>query len=244
MAAQEFESIEVPIARRTRWRNIGIWSGWSALCGVLILIGVHNQGEHNGEVLAIWASFGLIYTLHRLVRAIFRKTERQLTKEGWIQKQAAQDRYRAQRRREIERGKGQLIFWIKAALAVAFIVLAVAWLWRPLGDEAQSRITVYPEHCVKMAKDGKCTQDGWRTDPPTTYTVHTDQQFVVGLTDEESAPHKLFNCVIADKTHWTCTDEPNKYSDARTMSGSYFSASDGMHYVSRFEWLADHMNND
>jgi hypothetical protein len=246
MAAPQFESIEVPITPKAKWRNVGIWSGVSAFCGLLILTGYNANGEneHNGGVLAVFAAFGLVYGLQRIARAILQKTERQLTKEGLIQQQAARDRYRAERRQQIQRGTEQFEFWAKTAIVVAVILLAIIWAWRPVADSFSSKVTVYPEHCVNFKKDSQCMQGGWRPDAPTTYSVHTDQQLVVGLTDGEPAPHKLFNCVIADNSHWTCTAESNKYSDSFTLNGSDFSSSDGRHYVSRFTWLLDHMSNN
>jgi hypothetical protein len=246
MAARQFEYIEVPITLKAKLRNIGIWSGVSAFCGLLILTGYNAKGEneHNGSVLTIFAAFGLVYGFQRIVRAILQKTERQLTKEGWIQQQAARKSYRARRQQEIQRGREQLEFWAKIGIALAVFVLFITWAWRPFADSLSSKVTVYPERCVNLNKDGQCMQGGWRPDVPTTYTVHTDQQFVVGLTDEEPAPHKLFNCVIADNSHWTCTVESSKYSNSFTLNGSDFSASNGTHYASRFDWLVAHMSSD
>jgi hypothetical protein len=246
MAAPQIEYIEVPITPKARWRNIGIWSSVSAVCGLLAVIGynANEENDHSGGVLSVLAAFGLVYGLHRLARAILQKTELQLTKEGLIQQQYARARLRASRQQQILRGRELVEFWAKTALVLAVILLAITWAWRPVADSFSSKVTVYPEHCVNFDRDGQCMQGSWRPDAPTTYTVHTDQQFVVGLTDEESAPHKLFNCVIADNNHWTCTVASNKYSDSLTLSGSDFSAGDGTHYVSRFRWLLDHMSSD
>jgi hypothetical protein len=207
---------------------------------LIALIGFTAKGEnaYTGSAIGIWAALGLAYGLMRVGRAISEKTEPQLTKEGLL----ARDRYRAQREKEIQHGWNMAALWLKVGCVLAVVVLIGIWVLRPFTDAVSGKVTVYPVHCVNFQKDGKCAQGGWRPDAPTTYTVHTDQQFVVALTDEGPAPHKLFNCVIADNSHWTCTAESDKYSDTFTMNGGDFSASDGTRYVSRYEWLTDNMN--
>lgn len=238
MAKLEFESVEVPITSRTKWR---LWLALSAFVGLLIVSGFNASGgdEHNGRVLAYYSIAALAYTLTRVVRAILQKTERQLTKEGLIQRQAARERDRVRKQQLKERAGQQVEFWAVVAIVLAVVIGAGVWLWRPIADVFSGRITVYPEHCVQLDAVGKCVERGWRADPPTTYTVHADQQFVVGITDEQPLPHKLFNCVIADQSHWTCTVEPDKYSFSLTMNGGDFTAPGRLRYVSRFSWLFD-----
>ncbi len=241
MAESEFESVEVPITSRTKWRNIGLWLGSSAFVGLIIVIGSSASGEdeHNGRVLAYFSIVALAYTLGRVVKAILQKTERQLTREGLIHKIAAREHERLKTQQLKMRATQHVESWTATAVVLAAITGAGVWLWRPIEDVFDGRITVYPEHCMQLDSAGKCDERGWRTDPPTTYTVHADQQFVVGITDDQPAPHKLYNCVIADQHHWTCTVAPDKYSLSVTMNGEGFSGPDGLRYVSRLSWLFD-----
>jgi hypothetical protein len=232
MATPQSEWEDVPLTPKEKRQNTLKWSLLSGLSAALLIYGLSaKDAEH--RLLTYCSIAYLVYGLWRLRGAIMQKTERRLTKAAWIQLQDARIHDRGSRRQRVRR---IVALSAKIILALVMVVLAV-WAWRPVGDAFTGKITVYASHCEKFASNGECEQDGWRSGGPTTYTVHTEQQFVIGMTDGDSAPHKLFNCVIADKTHWTCTTEPRKGSTVLTMNGADFSADDGSRYVSRFEWL-------
>jgi hypothetical protein len=73
---------------------------------------------------------------------------------------------------------------------------------------SDTTITDYPIHCSGEVNDadvshGGCSSD-WYRDPPTTYTINKDQQYVVGQSPGWP-PNRYKDCAIVDRTNWKCT---------------------------------------
>jgi hypothetical protein len=186
-----------------------------------LVFGFSTSPNKNDNSMGVFALIAAIAFAYAVVATVFEKTEWKLTPMGENQRRA------------------QIAQWKFALISTLVLVLggaAIFYCWTPLSDSMSSRITVYPESCIQDAR-GACP---WKPDKQRTFVVHVEQQLIVATAEDLPAPVKLHNCVVADVSNWTCTVGPEKYSSTMTMKGGEYSA-DG-HYVSRLEWLADHLN--
>jgi hypothetical protein len=220
MSKPKYDAVQIPITWATKKRNLTIWGLCLVVSSIVAFAAARfsNENDYGLGVIAIMAVIAFAYAV---IASALEKTEWKLSPLGEKQKRVEVDRWKS--------GLTQIFLLILGGAAIFYF-------WTPVFDLLSGRITVYPESCIQDAK-GACP---WKPEKQQTFIVHVDQQLVIATAEELPAPVKLHNCVVADVSHWTCALGPEKYSSTMTMKGGEYSA-DG-HYVSRFKWLADHLN--
>jgi hypothetical protein len=81
---------------------------------------------------------------------------------------------------------------------------------------------------------------------PLTFIVHVDQQLVIYTTDNNPAPVRLHNCVVADRTNWSCSMFSDQTSPHVAMKDGTYTQSnrlDTVRTVSRAKWIFYRLSN-
>ncbi len=98
-----------------------------------------------------------------------------------------------------------------------------------------SEITAYPVSCIEM-RELECVKR--RSDPPITFKINTQEQYVV--MDINHDLKKLKGCVIRNRKNWQCEAENQYFSGFMEVllgfkNGKYFGPDESL-MVSRFQW--------
>jgi len=109
----------------------------------------------------------------------------------------------------------------------------------------QNQISDYALFCANPDYDNHRCPGTWERGPHITYTVTKDQQLVIRQV-EGSAPVRLSECAVVDRTNWKCNYEAFKdysmsvgFADGKAFvndikdTDTYY-----MKHVSRYEWIA------
>jgi hypothetical protein len=93
-------------------------------------------------------------------------------------------------------GGGAILFIIAVAIGMYFCTDLF------IGGNA---IAIYPQYCEGQVVGDSCS-GGWKRGNRVTYTVNTEQQFVISQLDE-MPPQKMSKCSVISKNDWQCTNE-------------------------------------
>jgi hypothetical protein len=237
MAKKKYESTMVRVPGWRRAAKILFASSFCLVGIVFIGEGFASKGT-DPQLLPIG---GLLLVLGAIALFQWRGShEPQLTDHGKAAK-AEDERREVAKREAFEAGLMRLGFTV-------LVIFALIYFPQTISDAIRGKVRAYTVECVgPWTSNGACDVNGWRASNVSSFTVHSDQQLVVGRSLEgSSSPYRLFNCAIEDRTNWSCTLSADQSSDRIAMhEGSASSEALGpeIRFVPRLRWWYIRLTN-
>jgi hypothetical protein len=239
MVQKKYDSVDILIPRRQRLLRMIL----PLVCCILGLFIIVADLTQHGSEYTISIIGGVVFFLSAYVLlSTWKEThETKLTAKGDEEK-ARDERIATEKAKQHE---AAFITFLVTTSVMAYCVYSI----ETISEHIQGKSRVYSIYCEDwQANARECHLNRWSSGPIVEYSVHADQQSVVGSSpDEDQLPFRLFNCVVVDRLNWSCTSDTSKDSaQVAMLKGNYSSEKTAMRrpdikFVPRYEWWLLHI---